>query len=113
MALVTIALGAFGILSASYSYVVTKRYLEILDKVDDVKDVIDMSIDVLNECHSSLDEKTKIEVFSDEPVIRDLVLDMARARDSVLKVSNVLDEINQSFNDEEWDHQDNEKKIDK
>lgn len=103
-------IGTFLVIISVYAYVVTRRYLELLDKIDDFKDVLGMSVEVLKDCHSSLDEKSKIEVFSDEPIIRDLVQDMIRARDAVLKINNVLDNIDQSIDDEEWDQQDDEKK---
>lgn len=69
-----------------------KKNLEFMEKLEDLSEVVYNCIDVLEEQHKTIEEKTKIEVFSDEPIVKDLVEDMRIARNSVLKVAKVLDE---------------------
>jgi hypothetical protein len=62
-----------------------------MDKLEELSEVVYNCVDVLEQQHRTIEEKTKIEVFSDEPIIKDLVEDMKIARNSVLKVAKVLD----------------------
>jgi hypothetical protein len=68
-----------------------KKNLEFMDKLEELSEVVYNCVDVLEQQHRTIEEKTKIEVFSDEPIIKDLVEDMKIARNSVLKVAKVLD----------------------
>lgn len=69
-----------------------KKNLELLDKLSEIQEAIDDSLNVLDEQHQKIDLKTKLEVFSDEPVVRELLQDIAQARDSVLLTANILNE---------------------
>ena len=62
-----------------------------MEKLDELAEGIQTSLDILDEQYQIIDQKTKIEVFSDEPVIRNLVQDIATARDSILIVAKLLD----------------------
>lgn len=68
-----------------------KKNLEFMDKLEELSEVVYNCVDVLEEQHKIIEEKTKIEVFSDEPIVKDLVEDMKIAKNSVLKVAKVLD----------------------
>lgn len=69
-----------------------KRNIALYEKLEEVSERIESSIDLLEEQYSIIESKLKIEVFSDEPVVRDLVEDMKIAKNSVLKVAQLLDE---------------------
>jgi len=66
--------------------------LSYSDKLDEIQSVVQESLDVLNDQYTNIEKKTKLEVFFDEPVVKDLVQDIATARDAVLAVAKVLDE---------------------
>lgn len=68
------------------------RNIQYMDKIDEIEDSISTAIEILNEQYRLIDKKTKIEVFSDEPIIRDLVRDINVARNSVLAVAKLLDD---------------------
>jgi hypothetical protein len=50
-----------------------------------------MSIDLLEIQYEKLNKKSKIELFSDEPVVRDLVIDIAEAKEAVIVTARLLD----------------------
>ena len=62
------------------------------EKIDELQEAIQASLDILVEQHEVILEKSKIEIFSDEPVVKELVRDIAIARDSVLIVAKILDD---------------------
>lgn len=68
-----------------------QRNIAYMEKLDELTDGIQAALDILDEQYHIIDQKTKIEVFSDEPVIRNLVQDIAIARDSILIVAKLLD----------------------
>lgn len=85
-----------------------QKNIELSDKIDDIQDSLQISIDLLNEQYLVMEEKTKVEVFSDEPLIRELVRDIQIAKKTVLVVAKLLDETVQIETLE--DERENEKK---
>lgn len=69
-----------------------KKNIELLEKIENLGDAVYRSLDVLEEQHAVIEKKTKIEVFSDEPVVRELVRDMIIAKNSVMEAAKILDE---------------------
>ena len=65
-------------------------YIEKLEQVDDV---VQESILALTDIHDSIDRKSKLEVFFDDPVVRDLLQDMTNARTVVDRISRTLDDV--------------------
>lgn len=55
-----------------------------------VEDQIEESLDILDESYHRLTAITEIPVMSDEPVIRDVLSTIGRARYAVLEVANKL-----------------------
>lgn len=73
-------------------WVSVQKNIEFSDRIDEIQESIQISIDTLNKQHMIMESKTKIEVFSDEPIVRDLVRDIKIAKNSVLTVAKLLDE---------------------
>ena len=69
-----------------------QRNIAYVEKIDEITEGIQTALDVLDEQYQSIEKKTKIEVFSDEPVVRNLVQDIVSARNSILAVARLLDE---------------------
>lgn len=65
-----------------------RRNLELSDQRERLVDVIEESLDVLDACHIRLAHTAEIPVLSDEPLIRDVVLDIKRARNAVLAIAS-------------------------
>lgn len=69
-----------------------KKNIELVEKLENLSESIEESIDVLQEQYEIIEKKTKIEVFSDEPVVRELIEDMRIAKNSVIKAAKILDD---------------------
>ena len=69
-----------------------KKNIELVEKLENLSESIEESIDVLQEQYEVIEKKTKIEVFSDEPVVRELIEDMRIAKNSVIKAAKILDD---------------------
>jgi hypothetical protein len=67
-----------------------RKNLEMLSRIDEIDSGIDVCLVTLDKIHRRIDNKTKLEIFSDEPVIRELVSDINEARDSVLKIAKII-----------------------
>ena len=78
--------------STSALYVSARKNIELMEKIEEFQDAVDVCLDTLEAQYQTIESKTKIELFSDEPVVRALVQDIAIAKMSVLEVAKVLDE---------------------
>lgn len=89
----TIFLLTLTLLSTSaVAFFSVRKNIELFEKLEDVSLSLSETLDILEEQIEAMDKKTKIEVFSDEPVVKELIQDMVIAKNSVLKVAKVLDE---------------------
>jgi type II secretory pathway component PulJ len=73
-----------------YGVHVTKQNLQLNDQKEDLVDQIEESLDTLDQCYARLAHHADIPVLSDEPIIQDVVYDMKRARNAVLKVASLI-----------------------
>jgi len=64
--------------------------LKYSEKIEEIKDVVDESLDVLNLHYQRAARRAKLEVMSDEPVVRELVSDLQSARNVILLVANLI-----------------------
>ena len=87
----TILLSVVLLLVSLALFVSLKKNIELIDRIEEIEDSVEVAIKILEEQYVKMDEKSKIEVFSDEPIVRSLVEDIAIAKESVLKVSKFLD----------------------
>jgi hypothetical protein len=97
MLIAIIVLSIYSVLVTSLLAVSATKGISLEDQLEDVDATIDDALEVLEEQHKRLEAKSKIEVFSDEPIVKELVQDIATARDSVTAIARVLDQI---FEDE-------------
>lgn len=82
----TLLLGA----AVWYGVYVTRKNLELNDQRERLVDQIEESLDTLDTCYARLAHHADIPVLSDEPIIQDVVADMKRARNAVLKVASLV-----------------------
>lgn len=68
------------------------RNIEYMEKIDEIEESIQSAVEMLDEQYQKIDKKTKIEVFSDEPIVRELVRDISMARNAVLATAKLLDD---------------------
>lgn len=67
--------------------VTLRKNLELSDQRETLVDQIEESLDLLDECYDRLARNADIPVLSDEPVIREVVMDIKRARNTVLAIA--------------------------
>ncbi len=72
-------------------FISLRKNIELSDRIEEIENSIEVAIHILNEQYVKIEEKSKIELFSDEQIVRDLVDDISIAKESVLKVSRFLD----------------------
>jgi len=63
------------------------------ERIEEMIDSLQSVYDVLVDQHSKIEAKTKIEIFSDEPIIRDLISDISLAKDSVKLCSEIINSL--------------------
>jgi hypothetical protein len=66
----------------------TKNSIQLLDKIDDLEEQLEVSLTILREKHKRLEAKSKIEIFFDDPVVKEVVKDIAECRDVVESIIN-------------------------
>lgn len=71
-------------------YVIVNKTFTMSDTIDNIKDQVDKSLDVLNDCYIRTVEKSQMEVMSDEPIVRDLVHDLKTCREAILLVAGYI-----------------------
>jgi len=67
-----------------------RKSLSLQDKIENISDSLDNSLDVLDLVFNRIVEKTQLEVLSDDPVVRELAQDLRLARDAVQSVAILL-----------------------
>lgn len=71
-------------------YFSVKKNLEFLDQQETLLSTIEQSLQVLDACYRKVDRKAKLELFSDEAIVKELIDDMKDARKSILNISENL-----------------------
>ena len=66
---------------------VIKKNLSLADQREQLVDTIEESLDHLDECYVRISHNSEIPVLSDEPVIREVLSDIKRARNAVLAIA--------------------------
>lgn len=77
-----------------------KKNLFLFDKLDLLDTSLIGVVELLETQHEKMVAKSKIEVFSDEPIVRELVRDITTACDAVKKSSEVLRDVVDSLQEE-------------
>ena len=71
-------------------YYSVKRNFELIDLLEETNEQIDKAVETLDHCYKRIDKKAKLELFSNEPAVRELVEDMKMARSAILLISEKL-----------------------
>ena len=77
-----------------------RKNLELTDKLDEIAERVESCLDTLDECQLRIDKKSKLEVFYDDPVVKELLQDMKSAREAVIFVAKDLYETTNGDEDE-------------
>lgn len=80
-----------------YTFVITAFFIvsvyanvAFIKKLFKVEDELERGLDVLDDVYVDIVAASKVQVFSDEPIVKKLVNDIQRARDAILAVANII-----------------------
>lgn len=65
-----------------------RKNLQLVDKIEEISDQIEESLDILDEYHKRIDLKSRTEVLFDDPLVKDLIQDIKGCKDAVLLIAN-------------------------
>lgn len=91
MLLLTTVFGVMFCISTFLLFRTTKKSLEMMDKLEELDDHLENAVILLTAKHKKLEAKTKLEVFFDDPVVKDVVKDISDCRDIV---SQIIENLN-------------------
>lgn len=86
--IVVLSMVSAGSLYALYRSV--KRNFELIDLLEETNEQIEAAVESLHYYYKRVDKKTKLELFSDDPTVRELVEDMKQSRRAILLISEKL-----------------------
>ena len=67
---------------------VLRNNLQLNDQREALVDTIEQSLDVLDECFTRIAYNAEVPVLSDEPIIREVLADIKRAKNAVLAIAS-------------------------
>jgi hypothetical protein len=101
---IVVLLVVCAILGISLYYSV-RLNLKCYEKLESIGEQIEKSLDVLDTCYQRAATRANLEVFSDDPIVRELVEDIKITKDAILLVANLIVEPMQGDNLEKDDGQ--------
>lgn len=90
MIITLIFLSVISLCSFVALYYSIKKNMQLYEELENINSQIDSSLEELDYLYKKIDKKTKIELFSDEPAIRELVEDMKQVKKVVMGISESL-----------------------
>lgn len=81
-----------------------KRNFKLEDKLDELGEQIEESLDILNDCYQRIAKVAETPIAMDDPVIRQLLNDIRYVRHAILLIANkvvTFDEPEQETEDEQ------------
>ena len=69
-----------------------RRLLSLSEKLDDVSEQIEESLDLIDDCYSDVSRHLKSPVLFDDPVVITMINDVKRSRDAMLLIANKMTE---------------------
>lgn len=71
-------------------YFSVKKNLELLEKLEDLSEQVEESLDLLDVYHQKIDIISKTEVMFDDPIVKNLLDNISGCKDAVLLIANKL-----------------------
>ena len=65
-----------------------RKNLELNDQREELVTTIEEALDMLESCYGNIAHAAQLDVLSDEPVIRDLLNDIKRAKNAVMLIAS-------------------------
>lgn len=78
-----------GVLSAGL-YISVKRNFELIDTIEEYREQLTESLEEIDYFYGKIEKKSKLEIFLDEPVTRELVDDIKGTKKSIKKLAEKI-----------------------
>lgn len=101
MIFAVILLSIFLTISCVALYYSVKKNLEMIQTLENSMEQVEDSLEILEICKNKIEKKLKIDVLSDEPIIRELIEDIKLSKYSVLLISEKLSGIKEDLGEKE------------
>jgi CHASE3 domain sensor protein len=98
-----IVLVIFTIIIGALLFVSIRRNLQYSEKLEELGDQIDESLDIIDKCYKRISTTAETPVLSDEPIVQQLISDIKLTRDAILLVANkivIFDSTDENENDD-------------
>ena len=80
-----------------------QKNLKLIDKLDEINAQVEESLDILDEYHQRIDLKSKTEILFDDPLVKDLILDIKGCKNAVLLIANKVYSPLEEFDEDDED----------
>jgi len=84
--IVTFIFAILFVISTTLLIRTARNSIQLIDKIDDLEEQLVLAVKILEERHKRLEAKSKTEIFFDDPVVKEVVKDIADCRDAVAKI---------------------------
>jgi len=84
--IVTFIFAILFVISTTLLIRTARNSIQLIDKIDDLEEQLGLAVKILEERHKRLEAKSKTEIFFDDPVVKEVVKDIADCRDAVAKI---------------------------
>jgi len=78
------------IISLFALFIMTKKSLKLMEKIDEIGAQIEESLDVIDESYQDVSRHLKSPVLFDDPVVTMMIKDVKNAREAMLLVANKI-----------------------
>lgn len=65
-----------------------RKNLQLVEKLEEISEQVEESLDILDEYHQRIDLKSRTEVLFDDPLVKDLIQDIKGCKSAVLLIAN-------------------------
>ena len=101
MIVISLFLGVLVVILSVLLYMSVRRTLYLDDKFEELGQQVEKSLDIIDECYGRISAVSETPVFSDEPVVKQLMGDVAYTRRALLLIANNIVTFDQDDEEDE------------
>lgn len=106
LALYALLVTAVAVGTSWLAYTCVRKNLQLEDQRERLVDQIEESLDMLDSCFQGISRAADIPVLTDEPVIREVLGDIKRAKNTVLAIASLVVTYGTDEDDDTGDEED-------
>lgn len=90
MIIITLFILSMLFLSGWLNVTTIKKNLELNDQREALVDKIEESLDMLDTCYGRMAHHSELPLFSDEPIVQDVVRDLKMVKNAILSIASLI-----------------------